>query len=346
MRRFFPFLLCTLLLAGCRTQPSGNGIFRVDLDSARPETEANQILSLQSEVRLDPEIIVGDNVQLQVTRDRILVGDRRGTLYIADRSGRLLNTISRRGNGPGEYLTLANFHYYEDLDRIEIHDGLKNRLLRYTPDGEFLDAVEAEFRMGFGDYIRDGDSYWFNHSYRQAEESERFCLLRTNDKLEIVERQLPYEEPLSSTLVPRRFFWNCDGKIRFYQIYDQAVYDIAPGEEPREVWRIDFGKYGLNRDELFTALSGSTTGSLDLSGAGVCFMNASETPGQICLDFLFHDQNYLVGISKLTGRSVILTFSDNLPSEYTLRTTWEDQFVALDNSDPDALRVRFFRFNL
>ena len=314
---FLPILLCAL--TAC--QPGVKSVYHVDLDTAVSVTEAGSPVLLRDEVVLDPTLRLSDDVLVQVYDGIILLGDRGGNnpaMYLMDRDGLLHNVIYQEGSGQEDYAVLSDFQYRDET--VEILDGRQGRLLHFSLEGDFEDAVQAEALTGANGYIRDGDSYWFDHSL-SPEESAHFSLIRTDEKLEIKEQHFPCDETPGVPVAARRSFWKLDGHVHYFQPRDLSAYELVPGKEPRALWALDFGQHDIDRESL----------------------NATETPGQICLGLTCQGRKYLATISKKTGNTLILRFEGAIPSGFLPVTAWEDWFVALD---PDIPLLRFFKFDV
>lgn len=318
----FLSMLALCVLAACRPGIHGASEYAIDLDKAVSASEAGDLILVHDEVVMDPNLSLSDDVELLVSDGIILLRDRQGripSLCLLDRDGLMHDMISRQGDGPEEYLGLDHFQYADKT--VEIQDGPGNRLLHYSLECEFLDAVQAGFPMGGSAYIRDGSSCWFDRSYSPADEgAERFCLVRTDGELEVQEAFLPHEGALDPSLAPRHAFWTCDGRVHYFQPFTRTAYELVPGKEPETAWTLDFG-----------------------ADDSVSTLNAEETSDQICLDLSSQGRNYLVAISKKTGKTCTLRFDGAIPSGFLPITTWEGWFVAMD---PGIPLIRFFKFDL
>ena len=137
------FYLCILLLAiasGCSEQPQTVKEYSIAeiISNSKPITLSELGAEIKTiKLKTPDSILISASLILTTTTDIYL--DSRTQVYRFDRDGNFLNKISTKGKAKNEYLRV--YSMFTDLNNnICIHDG--NRILTYTPEGEFLGLRE------------------------------------------------------------------------------------------------------------------------------------------------------------------------------------------------------------
>lgn len=157
------FLLVSSFLLGC----SGH-------TNQTPELATEE---LRSEWLVPPKP-QGESDWRLLNRPRGIVTTPHGDLVVSDTGnsrlvrlspeGRLIHTIGREGNGPGEFLEPAELGFQPGSDILWILDRRKLRVLRFhvsIDTSTYIDEFSAPQALGAHVQllsVKDGDSFWFN----------------------------------------------------------------------------------------------------------------------------------------------------------------------------------------
>ena len=119
-----------------------------------PETDylrdINVDLLSATDVDVDSTSIVcleaNDSFLLYSLGDVVADGDRlfvysRGIIKCFDKSGQYMFTLSRRGEGPGEFLSPANL--WIDNGSVKVFDNSLQKILNFDRDGHFIDYTNV-----------------------------------------------------------------------------------------------------------------------------------------------------------------------------------------------------------
>lgn len=146
-----PMLMMTTLLVATACRPIDKGVLSLHVErDTTGDTVAVRIVSgsiwksaghLEEELRIgaaegDEEYVFGDIVEL--------TPDASGGVYVFDRQvpalrhyngqGRFVETLGRKGDGPGEYRAIVGMAMTPD-GRLVVHDAQNRRVTFYAPDG-------------------------------------------------------------------------------------------------------------------------------------------------------------------------------------------------------------------
>jgi len=102
--------------------------------------------------------LIGNVSDIIKYKDRfyILDNDITQSVFCFSETGRFIFKINKRGTGPGEYVKLAGFTLDTDREHLLLHDTSTKQVLRFGPDGEFIESHRIEFQAYRFSYISDG----------------------------------------------------------------------------------------------------------------------------------------------------------------------------------------------
>lgn len=96
----------------------------------------------------------------------VVLDARSSELYVFDKEGHYLNTIGRRGNGPGEYVAVSNFFIDASKGKIGLIDVDQEKVIYYSmPDFHFLAETKLSFQMSCCEVLQNGNMVCNNRDY-------------------------------------------------------------------------------------------------------------------------------------------------------------------------------------
>jgi len=137
----------------------------------------------------------GDLFEVETTPTQWLVLDikRADEIFIFDKSGQFLRKISEIGRGPGEYTFITGFDVSSDFDQIMVHDSKVRKVVVYDTAGIFIH--ERESSLMFNDFIWKEDTLYLATGHtNEFDKNLHYALLKTDMELNVIDRQIPYEE--------------------------------------------------------------------------------------------------------------------------------------------------------
>ena len=151
------YFLFGLALAAASCSKPAAGVLAIDvraLASAPAEETLSweDIASVDGFFEIDPgHTRMWGGVQFldDYARGILLIEDRTtDTVLSLDGDGNIVATVSRRGNGPQEYLYTSSCYYDAD-GNIAVRDPMKSKELVYRPDGSFVSSSDSFAYDGF-----------------------------------------------------------------------------------------------------------------------------------------------------------------------------------------------------
>lgn len=96
--------------------------------------------------------LIGEIKDIQFIENKIFVLNSvlgNNEILVFDQTGRYLNTVGSKGNGPHEYLSINSFCINNFKNYIVVFDALKQKVIKYNYSGEFLASVPQKNECGF-----------------------------------------------------------------------------------------------------------------------------------------------------------------------------------------------------
>lgn len=118
----------------------------------------------------------------------IFRNESKQSIIIFDNSGKHINTIAKRGRGPGEYSYISDFMFDEKAKEITICDN--DKLKKYSFTGEFISEQKLDSKIFKVTRMKNGNL--ITEKVLPTENSETNYYIRVlNDNLEEIDKRLP-----------------------------------------------------------------------------------------------------------------------------------------------------------
>lgn len=205
-------LCCAFLIgaAGCESggQPE-NELITVDVTQSYPKKKLVLQDFLQVEyvpLEITDEFVNTGNVKDVTDKYIVITNGREGDLLLFDRAtGKGLQKINRRGQGPEEYLLPINVLLDETAGELFVNDGPTSRIQVYDLSGNYkrsLSYRKGAFVSNIYKYDKDHLLCQDTYAPENTDAVHSFFLLsKQAGNTEILE--VPYEKKLSTVLVKR-----------------------------------------------------------------------------------------------------------------------------------------------
>lgn len=179
-------ILLSLFLSNACTLKSGKQI-DCSLISVNLEKKAIDVSALFNSIQplfleTTDLSLIGAEPKIDFTETRIFIRSGK-TLKVFDYEGRFLNNIGKAGSGNGEYSGISDFYINEKLERVEILDKSRRKIVSYNYDGEYL--LEDPFDFWAVKMTRDNQNvlYIYSGNEKNAENSLNSTRLTTINTL-------------------------------------------------------------------------------------------------------------------------------------------------------------------
>jgi len=155
-------ILLPIVLAGCQQKSANTGEF-IEIDISKNYLKKEIHLQSIADIEYVPlettnDVLVGGNAKLSFVSDKyIFLWDRRGDIFVFNRSGKTISHFNRKGNGDKEYTGISSVVFDEKNEEIFVfQDFSLSRILVYSLFGEYKRTLKIP------DYISRMTAYDFD----------------------------------------------------------------------------------------------------------------------------------------------------------------------------------------
>lgn len=192
------------------------------------------------------ECVLNEELQIVVTYQYIFVHD-----FLADKvyrfdanSGKFLNTIGKKGQGPGEYKKLFGIYVDDTRKKCFLMDSYAGQMYVYYFDGKFDSSFSGPYAANR--MIKVGNDYIVNNLFYIQNKNEVFLIDENGKALKKV--KLLDNKKYGMMFWPP-FFFNHNGKIHYKNYISDYIYTIDKSLNKRPVYLIDCAKRSINPQE-------------------------------------------------------------------------------------------------
>ncbi len=256
------YAIISLLLISCSRNTEQTGRSAV-LDVTCMDTI---VCALQDDMPLDSIISKIDYVKLRstknnpvgaidalwVTEDHIIAADynQSETIFVFDRQGQLQATISRKGRGPQEYLSIMDVTLTPDRKRIAVLDNHGKKILYYDLAGHFLFRKELLFYPLRMRYLDEENILLTTYGLEERDPGlasypcNKDLLFCVDTTLQIRKSFMPnqFSKELGGWCSPKVKQFD-DGRVYATHVYSDTVYQVTPEGLIARYW-IDLSPVG------------------------------------------------------------------------------------------------------
>lgn len=181
--------------------------------------------------------------------EKIVIPCSEGVL-VYDKNGKFQNKISRKGQGPGEYVQLRSVSVNEKTGTIYLQDN--HKILSFRTDGEFIKERKIPSGSSLETLVMQGEitlSAILNNTGKRP-----YRLLLTNDKGDTL-KAFPQYDHFDIPNGMNWYYWNNredyiyshNKDVVYRDYYSDTIYTVTPNALlPR--FLLDMGKYHLPKN--------------------------------------------------------------------------------------------------
>jgi len=226
-RQFICMLISLFLVFSCTNEKEGLQTFKLsELLEAPEKAPLSSFASSIEEIPLEinEECLIGNFISQIITTDYLLfiIHDTRCSVF--DKSGKYLYDISKRGEGPHEYIQLTNV-FLED-NYICLYDASRKKILFFTHENEFI--KEMNIPESFGHlYPIQNNIYAGYLSNRSGKEKTKIKFFNSSEVID----SIPYPQEYNNNGVIMIFYNECSifssgNTYSFKEIFNDTIYTI------------------------------------------------------------------------------------------------------------------------
>ena len=217
-----------------------------------------------------PNSMVGSIIKIIVENNRIYISDNQGKISIFSMEGKHLNTLTRQGRGPKEYIRLTDYtvsssgsiFILSNMDGIvEYNNKLEfvKKILFKSESGSFWSITLLKEGL-FASNVYDLKS--FDDGYKQA-------LTIYDDSLDVktsYSTEVISSNPYSIRMAPYEHY-RYNGNLVIYRMVSDTISSIAPDNNYSKSVKyiLDYGSYSFTEEILKTVDDYIETNSISLN---------------------------------------------------------------------------------
>ena len=248
---------CCLVLAISCSSPvtqEGNVIY-VDKDSAKRISFSDWFSGVELiPLETNQSSLLNRCYKMLYEHKRFYIFDinQRAVLAFDSTGSFLFSSLSFKGQGPGEYVSITDFSVNPFTGNLEILDPFSNVMRIYDKDGVFIKNINlTEALLPMGEFMPlSSDLYLFKSSDYKKRKS--YIKVFSISKKEIVKEILSSPENSTAMVTTNLvIFSRLDNKVLYgYGAPDNNVFKIDTTATVVDHYQYDFGKYTFNLRSL------------------------------------------------------------------------------------------------
>jgi hypothetical protein len=163
-------------------------------------------------------------------------------IFRLDASGKILDSISSLGNGPGEFQSVDDIRWNEGSNFLEVLDKTSGKLLRFNSKGEFQNEWNNPYLYLATSFMPQGDDYFIYGGVFFNGDGDRTVLVsgKTGEKKKGFSK-IGNERSYLSVLNNDTFYAK-DGDIEFFFSDSDTLYTVSESGSNYK-YLFDFGKF-------------------------------------------------------------------------------------------------------
>lgn len=180
--------------------------------------------------------LINEITHLELFNDSIYICDKKeNKMLVFDINGKYSHSIGKRGNAPGNFLSVSTFYINPENRTIHLIDPLKSTVHCYNLNGHYLHSRKLAGTLfpHIGDisHLGNGELFVFSHLNWEKETSGFFILSEKDFKVKkkISGYPLEVKEKVEYKMTEHPFCLY-GNNIRFVNLFSDYVYSLSNGK--------------------------------------------------------------------------------------------------------------------
>ncbi|MBS0030705.1 6-bladed beta-propeller [Chitinophaga sp. 22321] len=249
------------------------------------------------------------------TDSLIIIADRsQSAVLIFDQQGIPKTSIHQQGNQPGQYASMTDVIYDEQLHQVEILDLSQNKIFRYDISGKLIDVLEIIGSRYFGLTFAKSKGMYVSEIVNNNKEMTRLRVYKEKETMVTYHSQQLSFFPLIRELdvaYPHQFD-NYRDSVFYFPLLDDKIYSITLNAAV-PVYQVEAPKENLITDDIkaITTIRDHFAYWKKMEAANIIYDNNSLFITDRWVSFRYDFQSRIsprnVFFSKKTGKVLQLT---------------------------------------
>lgn len=328
-------LFSILLLCSCSKQELATNTNSI-LFGDKNDFDINSIVSYKFiPLETSGECLISNIEQIIIKDNKIFINSGKEKLFVFDILGKFITQIGNKGNGPGEYKAIFNFHIDDANNRIIVADAGQNRVIYYTLDN--YKHIETKSIFYFTDccWLSDSNIAWFFWVGYESEDKKRHYIKITDDKLNELKLLHPLDYNFKNPVLCGSLFYTQNQKHYLNLPYTPFIYEVT-SQNITPSYQLNLGKHKFATSEWMEKEAKQNYASI-IQTDYVSSQNIKETSNYICVSYYAKGANSFIGFyNKETGQSCKYSIPEfirhtGLTGTSIIIDTFEESFITILN---------------
>jgi hypothetical protein len=246
----FIYILACIALCSCKSTSHGESAVKtisVDFSDMKDSGKEKDLFSSYKIVPLETNdsCLISEIIKVILWQDRIFIldGYLTASVVIFDSSGKWINTISRKGQGPDEYLRVSDIFVDEEEQLLCILCPANQKLMLFDKNGQLQKQEKLPNRLIFMEKTSEGYVACAHNLSTPPLYNSNIYTLSSDFKIKSQHFEIPKEWESRSSGYNTKFA-KYKSDIYYYPSFSNIVYRIS-NDYVSEFYKYDFGKYNF-----------------------------------------------------------------------------------------------------
>lgn len=325
-----------LLLCSCSKHDQGTNV-KTLLFGDNNEFDINDIISYKFiPLETSDDCLISNIKQVVIIDNKIYINSGGDKLLVFDISGKFITQIGNKGNGPGEYRTICNFHINSKEQIITVADGGQNRIIYYTLNDYEHIKTKTIFYFGSCCWLSDGNIAWFFWGGYESKDKDRYYIKITDEKLNELKLFYPLDYKFMYPVLCGSLFYTLNQKSYLNLPYTPIIYEVT-SQSISPSYQLDLGKHKFAPSEWMEK-EAEQDYSVVTKTDYISSQNVKETNNYVSASYYAKGANAFIGFyNKETGLSCKYSHPEfirhtGLTGTSIIINTFEDSFITFLNA--------------
>ena len=252
------FFICLCFFSACKEEQENSTVEVIKitlLEKSNIYIPADSIFESAEYIALETtedNLLSGlESLSVQLQHDTLYIWDRdQQELSQYDEQGRYLQKLSRRGNGPGEYISVSDFVVLDTM--VCLLAGANKKIMFYRKS-DFSHVGDLKIPINVS-RMKFYEGFLYLYSGLLSSEYYNMYVMDMH-RGKILSRYKPYQQEWKGAVYSRTIFNKSTAYNYYTEPYNYHIYEAMPDGDS-VVFRLDFGKENMY-DSEFLLLSPS-----------------------------------------------------------------------------------------
>lgn len=243
MKKLVYFTLGLLLFSStaCRQSPSALPEESVEIDFSHTEktTIPHQTTYIKLLEKEEEGTLISRLEKITVKNGKFYLMDGYlKKIIVADKTGRIVHSYEKTGDGPGEITNLTDF-MVNDEGHLFLYDGTADRLVEIDAEGNHLNTRKVPFKIENIHRLKNGHYLIALAPYNEGDYKGEQIIVTDGD-FRPVRKELAYSSDIDPNFHFNSSFIETDKHIIYNRVIDNHVYLFSP-EDGKMASHLQFG---------------------------------------------------------------------------------------------------------